>query len=219
MGRLLRTIVFATVAILVARSTASATTITFETLSDGDAVTNQFSGVHFTDATVLSAGISLNELEFPPHSGNNVVFDDGGPITIVFDSVLTLFQGYVTYGVSLTANAYDTSHAVLGSYTSLFSNNEALSGDPSSSPNELVSFSSLTGISSVTITGDPGGGSFVLDDVTFSLLPAPGPAVPEPGTLSLLMTGIALGVRDRKRRAAGHPRRWLAVSVRPSKAS
>src|SRR5688572_11915416 len=58
--------------------------IDFDALGDGDgdAVTNQFAGVMFSNATVLTAGLSLNELDYPPRSGSNVVYDNGAPITI-----------------------------------------------------------------------------------------------------------------------------------------
>ena len=40
------------------------TIIDFETLSDADPVTNQFTGLTFTNTTAITAGISLNEFEF-----------------------------------------------------------------------------------------------------------------------------------------------------------
>ena len=73
--------------------------------------------------------------------------------------------------------------------TSLFSNNEALSGDPGSNPNEFLRISFAGGISSVTITADPVGGSFVLDDATYITTSA---AVPEPSSWQLLLLGGAL---------------------------
>lgn len=62
----------------------SATTLDFEGLSDGDAVTNQFAaqGVTISNGIVLGAGISLNEIESPPKSGSNVVSDEGSTATI-----------------------------------------------------------------------------------------------------------------------------------------
>ena len=51
-------------------------TINFERLLNGDVVTSQFPGLVFSNAMVLTAGIDLNEVEFPPHSGENVVFDN-----------------------------------------------------------------------------------------------------------------------------------------------
>src|SRR5580700_6502590 len=76
---------------------ADIATISFETLPDGTpifdgtSITTQFPGLTFTNTTVISAGISLNEFEFPPHSGSNVAFDDGGPITIAFTNPVLSF--------------------------------------------------------------------------------------------------------------------------------
>jgi hypothetical protein len=155
--------------------------LTFEGFSDSTSLTSQYPGLTFQSATVITAGISLNEFEFPPHSGINVVFDDGGPISILFASPIIGFSGYFTYGLPLTLNAFDSGSNQVGQALSLFSSNLALSGDTGSSPNEFLSLSFAAGISSVTITGDPAGGSFVLDDATFT-------PVPEPNSLVLLLT-------------------------------
>src|SRR5258707_545906 len=80
--------------------------VNFDTLSDGDIVTNQFPGLTFTNAIVLSAGISLNEFEFPPRSGTNVVSDNGGPISILFSSPFVSFGGYFTYLEPVTLLAF-----------------------------------------------------------------------------------------------------------------
>ena len=69
----------------------------FENLSDGTAVTNQILGAAFSNATVLTAGIGLNEFQFPPHSGTNVATDSGGPMGIVFTMHIKDFEGYFTY--------------------------------------------------------------------------------------------------------------------------
>ena len=174
---------------------ATTLTIDFESLSDGDGVTNQFPGVTFSNARVLTAGSSLNEFEFPPHSGSNVVFDDGGPISIGFNSPILSIGGYFTYLTPLMLTAFDANHIVLGSIASAFSSN---SGDAGSSPNELLQFSSGLGISSVIFAGNPLGGSFTLDDVTLTSLPQT-TAVQEPATLSLVLIGGA-GILRRARR-------------------
>lgn len=161
---------------------ANPITIDFDGLSDLDSVTNQFPGFTFFNATVLSAGFSLNEFEFPPHSGSNLVFDDGGALVISFLTPFDSFSGYFTYSQSLTLEAFDASNNLLGTVNSAFFSNLALSGDPGSSPNEFLSLS-FAGISSVRITGDPTGGSFVLDDLTAT--------VPEPSSILLLLSGTA----------------------------
>src|ERR1017187_3439196 len=74
----------------------------FEGLADSTVLTNQYSalyGVTFSNTVVvntlvLSKQVSLNEFEFPPHSGTNVVTDNGGPMTIKFASPASAVGGY-----------------------------------------------------------------------------------------------------------------------------
>jgi len=167
-------------------------TIDFESLSDGDAVTNQFFGVTFSNATVLTAGVSLNEFEFPPLSGSNVVFDGGGPVRIDFTTAMALVGGYFNYAVPLTLSAFDSSNALLGSVSSAFNANLALSGEAGSSPNEWLAFSGV-GIAYVILSGAVSGGSFTLDNLTYDNEVK---VAPEPATLTLLLLGSAvLGYR------------------------
>ena len=132
------------------------TVITFEGFPDSTILTNQYPGLTFTNAIILSAGISLNEFEFPPHSGTNVAVDNGGPITIDFARPVTSFGGYFTYLEPLTLAAFNASDLQVITASSAFSSNDALFGDTGSSPNEFIDVSAAGGISSVTITGDPG---------------------------------------------------------------
>lgn len=165
--------------------------IDFEGFPDSTILTNQYPGVTFTNAIVLTVGISLNEFEFPPDSGVNVASDNGGAMTLTFASTITSFGAYFTYAEPLTLDALNAMNAVVASAGSLFSNNEALSGDPGSSPNEFIQVSFVGGISSVTITGDPLGGSFAMDNATYTTA---GGTMPEPSSLSLCLLGIGLAV-------------------------
>ena len=165
---------------------SSAAIIDFESLSDSDTVTNQYSGLSFTNAITLSSGISLNELEFPPHSGTNVVSDNGGFLTIDFSSPVSSFGGFFTYAEALTIKAFDSSNNLVASTSSLFTNNLALSGTAGSSPNEFLSVIFSGGISEIIIAGNPTGGSFVLDDLTY-IAPT---AVPIPPSGLLLLFGL-----------------------------
>jgi len=180
-----------------------AVTIDFDTLADLEVVTNQYPDVLFSNATVLTAGISLNEFEFPPKSDSNVVFDDGSPMTLSFLTSVLGVSGFFTYSSPLTLSAFDPSANLLASISSAFSNNTALSGEGGSSPNEPLGFSGLGLIGSLTITGDAGGFSFVADDIT--LTPATTP-VPEPSTVVLLGTGLIafIGRRFLQRRSEVH---------------
>jgi hypothetical protein len=181
-----------------ASANASAVSIDFETLADGAVVTNQFAGVTFSNATALKSGFSLNEVEFPPHSGSVVVFDDGGPMTLLFSSPVTQVSAFFTYVAPLTLTAWDAFDVALGSVLSLFSTNAALSGDPGSAPNEFLELAFASGIAKLTVSGDAGGGSFVLDDLSFTPTTL---SVPEPGTAAL--TAIALAGLLARRRVAG----------------
>ena len=158
--------------------------IDFESFAEGDSITTQVPGVVITNATVLMAGSLLNEFEAPPHSGQNVAFDDGGPLSFVFATPVLSFGAFLTYFEPVTLEAFDSSDNLLGFVSSAFFSNAALSGDLGSAPNEFLQFAFPSGISSVRISGNPDGGSFVLDDATIELQ-----AIPEPATLSLLALG------------------------------
>lgn len=160
---------------------AWAASVSFDNFSDGDILTTEVPGLTFSNAIVLSAGISLNEFEFPPFSGSNVVSDNGGPITITFDSPVPNFSGYFTYLLPLTLTAFDAGNNQVDQVFSLFNSNLALSGDPGSSHNEFIQVASGVGIQSVTIAGDLGGYSFTLDGPS---------AVPEPGSLLPVCIGL-----------------------------
>jgi hypothetical protein len=167
------------------------TLLTFEGFADSTILTNQYSGETFGNAIILTAGITLNEFEFPPHSGVNVASDNGGPMTISFTSPVQSFSGYFTYSEPLTVRAFNAASAQVAAATSQFSDNEALSGIAGSSPNELIQVTSAGGIASVTIAGDPAGESFTLDDATITGLAGP-PATPLPPTLPLASIGLVL---------------------------
>jgi hypothetical protein len=176
--------------LVAASSTLLADSIDFEGLADSTFVTTQFSGITFSNAIILTSGVSLNELDFPPRSGVNVVGDTGGAMSLVFSTPAVDFLGYFTYGIPVTMQGFDGSNHLLASATTLFGNNTASGGDPGSNPNELLDIASLTGFSEVVITGDPAGNSFALDDVNFTL--GQGASVPEPSTVGLTLTGLVV---------------------------
>ncbi len=167
---------------------AASVTLDFEGFPDSAILTTQYLGVTFTNAIILTAGISLNEFEFPPHSGVNVVSDNGGPMTIDFSSPITSFSGYFTYLEPLTLDGFNAANSLVANAVSVYSTNDALYGDPGSSPNEFIQLSFTGSISSVTITGDPAGGSFVMDDATYSTVSSL--SVPEPSSFYLMLLGV-----------------------------
>ena len=173
---------------------SEAAVVDFESFADGDSLTNQVLGMTFSNATVLSAGISLNEFEFPPHSGSNVVVDTGGTLVIDFSAPVDAVGGYFTYASQLTFSAYDMGFNLISSSLSAFSQNYVSSGNLS---NEFWGVSGLGGISRIVIAGDPAGYSFVLDDLTITQTPVVS-SVPEPETWLMLLVGLAAMTLSRR---------------------
>jgi hypothetical protein len=163
------------VALLGAAATISGATqiLDFDGLSDGELVTTQVSGLTFAHAAVLTSGISLNEFEFPPPSGRNVVADRDAPITIAFAPPIASLRGRFTYAAPLSIDAFDAAGNLVTSARSRFNSNLALSGDSGSAPNESMFVAARSGISSVTIQANASGSSLSLDDleVNFDSVP------------------------------------------------
>lgn len=179
---------------------AAPVTITFEGLDDGTILTYEYPGLTFSNAIILRAQYSLDEFEFPPYSGSNIASDNNGPMRIDFAQPVDRVAGRFTYAQPLTLDAFSATDVLLGSVTSPFSNNEAISGTPTD-PNELLLLP-FNGISYVTFTGAVSGGSFTLDDLTFTAstsVSQPTP-VPEPGAVVLVLTGMASLTRAWRRR-------------------
>jgi len=166
----------------------AASLLNFEGLPDSTVLNSQYAGAVFSHAIILTSGITLNEFEFPPHSGTNVASDNGGPITISFSPPVQSISGYFTYAVPLTMRAFNSANAQVASATSRFSNNEALSGISGSSPNEFLQVSSAGGIATVTITADPAGNSFTLDDLNYGT----STSVPTLSFPALLLLGLLI---------------------------
>ena len=159
------------------RLSAAPILVDFEGIADSTSVDNLIPELTFSNAVALQAGVSLNELDFPPVSGSTVVFDAGGPMRIDFSAPIDLFSGYFTYVAPLVIQAFDSGGGLLGSVSSAFGNNTTSFGG---APNELLTLS-LAGTAFVTISGDPFGGSFTLDDVSYQSVESGVAPVPEPG--------------------------------------
>src|SRR3954452_19079755 len=97
----IRKSVIVSIAMSFATAVASAGVVTFETLSEGSVVTNQYASLGVSvagNAVVLTAGSLLNEIDFPPHSGTNVIADLNGPLTFTFAPLTLISVGaYFTY--------------------------------------------------------------------------------------------------------------------------
>lgn len=175
---------------------AAPVTIDFESLNDSESLTSQIAGVTFSNALALSAGISLNELDFPPHSGSNVIVDDGAAIIIDFATPISAISGFFTYTNGVVLTWYDAALNLLGSTHSAFDTNLPDIGDLGSTPNELLSVTFTDDIRRIVIGGAFDGFSFALDDLTYTPKAIdPDTGVPEPGTLALLFVAALALVR------------------------
>lgn len=170
----------------------------FDTFNDSVGIANQYSGLAFINTTVLERGISLNEFSFPPHSGDDAAFDDGGPIVITFSSPVQSVSGYFTYLNGLTLSAYDSNNNLVDiAYSTFLTNLADGTGDVGSVPNELLSVAGMGDqIARIVVGSSTSGSSFVMDDLTVSTSIT---ALPIPGTLPLILGGLALIVSCRAR--------------------
>lgn len=181
----------------------SATVVVYDfdgvAFADSMSLTTLSPGLSFSHATVLKAGISLNDADFPPRSGDGVVFDDGGAISISFATPVFSVGGYFTHVTGLSFSAFDSGNQLLGTVSSAQLDNTVSSGGP---PNEFLSFADAGGtIARILISGDVGGASFVMDDLTVDN----GNTVPEPQTLLLALALLGVGCLPRgwmRRRSA-----------------
>jgi hypothetical protein len=155
--------------------------IDFEDLMEGDVLSSQYSGygVTFYNGTILMAGSMLNEIDFPPHSGNNAVVNLENPVWIHFDSLPTASVGaWFTWVNPFQLTAYNSTLALLETVSVT---EPSHFGTP-----VFVGLSRATSdIRWLAIVGDTPE-SFVMDDVTL------GSPVPEPSPIVLICAPIAI---------------------------
>jgi hypothetical protein len=187
---------------------AQTTIQNFAGFADSTVLTNQISGLTFTNATILTSGISLNELQYPPYSGSlNVVSNPtASSITITFATPVPSVSGYYTYSGALTVQAYSAAGGtgtLLATSNSRFSNNTLLNGASGSSANELITVSS-PGIASIVITSAAGTSSFTLSELIYgAAISVPTLSFPAMTGLALLLVLLACFAVARQTRAAG----------------
>lgn len=147
--------------------TAAAYTLDFEDLADMTSLTDQYvsSGITFSGGTVLEAGRSLFEEEFPPHSGVMALLVEEVSLVVGFSSPVDEASLFATYDAPLMLHFYDVTGKQLGGLLSAYASNLGLSGEPGSHPNEFFSFVCERRIARMIIATDGSIGSFTLDDL------------------------------------------------------
>jgi hypothetical protein len=171
---------------------ATVTVLTFDEFTDGTVLTNQYAslGVTVSGAAILNA--NLNGIV--PVSKPNVAYADSGLMSFSPNSAITgdifIVSAYVSGPADVGLFAYDIGNNLLG---------QAIL--PINAPiNTLLSVTS-SGNSIARLDIHDGGGTFVVDNVTFSTRST----VPEPASLWLMGVGLlGLLVATRRRNATTH---------------
>ncbi len=164
-----------------------ADTVTFEPFDDDTPLSGQIGGLHFQNAVVLKAQFSLNEIDFPPHSGTNAAVNEGGDLALALLAPAQAVSGFVTYAQPLTILARQSDGTTLTWTSAYASNLGGGDGAPGSVPNEPFTFSSAIGIVALTFDGLAAvDDSLALDDLSIAS------AIPEPAGALLALAGVAL---------------------------
>jgi hypothetical protein len=182
---------------------ARATTVlTFDDIPEFGIVSNQYSGVTFTGASVLTEGASLNPV-YQPVSAPNVIYNYlDESITLDFTTDVGSIGAYVTGLAPVTLTAYDGT-TVLGSVATSGTNYTGMG-----TPNTFLSLAFGHITSAVFATNVGYSDTFTLDNVTIrGTTPTIGgpfsiaTGAPEPATWAMLVAGFGvIGAAMRSRR-------------------
>lgn len=167
-------------------SAAHAALVDFESFNDGDLIVSEVPGVVVSGGTVLSAGIGLNELDFPPSSGFNVLAALSGPLTFNFGVAVTA-SAFLVSAEQVSVSAFDALGALLDTFDAPFASNL---GAP-----QWVDFSRPGASRYALASAQP----FVIDDLNFNAAPF---GIPEPSSLALCVATLAALARTARRRPA-----------------
>lgn len=161
-------------------ATAAPVTLDFESLPDQLVVGNEYAGLGLSmvhGALSLTAGFSLNEVDFPPHSGVVALGNEltSSPLELLFSTPTNGLSAWFTYSAPLSIMSYAIDGTtLLGTVSSLSSSNFGRS--------ELIDF----GFSNVGRVVIQSADYYILDDLRFD-----SHAAPEPTSLGLVAFALA----------------------------
>jgi len=171
-------------------SSATVVGINFETfpngtpIPDGTVITDQFAsrGIRFIDGpsivrpgTVFTSGVSLNEFEFPPTSGVNLLAEEAGVLRAEFiGGLASTVEGWFTYSPQIRISLYNDQGQYIGGVDSTHDANFVSSGNP---PNEYIGLTTFTpriAAFEISFVPQPGGAIppdavFTLDDLRYEI--------------------------------------------------
>jgi hypothetical protein len=183
--------------VLLALPAGAVTTVflDFESLADTEPVTTQFAadGITFGNAVALTAGMSLNEIDFPPSSGTDVISGFGsGPLTISFLQPADSVQLNLVSAGQVTLSYFDASNAlILSNSTGSFLGVPIVTGTPAG-----------LAIAKMTLANAGGNAdTFTVDNLLVRLDDREIPPIPEPSAFLAMACGLVTVGASLRRRA------------------
>lgn len=180
--------------------TVHGTVIDFESFEDSFVLTDQVAGLTVSGGTVLTAGVSLNEIDFPPKSGLNALAALSGRLTVAFAEPIKEFSAYFTFGEPLLFSLFDSSGDSSGSFESPIASNLGAF--------TLIDFS-IPGVASVLIASQDSR-AFTMDDLRFNATVGHSP---EPGSITLFAVAALAAVAARRRKRPCRPKSMRNVQL------
>lgn len=180
----------------VANAAAAPVLLDFESLPDGPLGGSEFvaQGVATVQgALALSAGFSLNEFDFPPHSGGMALGNaaPAGAVELLFSEPIGELSAWFTYSAPLSISSYAADGTLMGTVLSLFGSNVGAS--------ERIDFGFMN-VARVVIAS---AGDYILDDLQFSGVTS---GVPEPSSAALGALALAAAAWTARRSRSQPPR-------------
>ena len=138
---------------------------------------------------------------------------------MTFSAPVNSFSAYFTHAGAVTIAPFATDGTALPTATSNSNTNTLVTGDPGSTPNELITASSTIGIAKIVITGAPSGGSFAMDDLATGVTQVPPRQPPPPPPTNTFTAAPTMLTFHQTVNGAAPPNQPVLVGATPSNIS